>query len=344
MVKKCVLMKHGLNISGTSNNLIGNCCYTPSTRFNQYEIDSVACQACIDQENNNIKSYRMGVNEKYGIEQSHNGILVLDITPNLTCNLACKICNEFSSSSWAKLKQIPINKNYNTSPQNLFDIIKQYDLSHLKEINMSGGEPLLNNNLIKYISNLDKIVDFSKVNLRFSNNGTIQLNSNTINFMSQFKLVQARFSLDDVYEGHNYHRYPHRWEDWISNWETFLENMPVNTLPSINRTISILNINRLDELENWHKKYSYTKLGDPIELIDHFAFGDLNIFQISQDVKDHILTKFGEESLAWKYIKNVPISKDIKQCLDYITYLDNLHNQSFKEYDPIMYSILFKNR
>jgi hypothetical protein len=340
MTKKCVLMKHGLNIVGSS---VGTCCYNPSTRFDQYEIDPVACRACIDQENSNIKSYRIGANETYGIEQPHNGILVLDITPNLNCNLTCKICNEYSSSSWAKLKQIPIEKNYNTPPQDLFNILNQYDLSYLKEINMSGGEPFLNNNLVKYISKLSEVVDFSKVNLRFSNNGTIKLNSKVINFLSQFKLVQARFSLDDVYAGHDYHRYPHRWEDWIVNWETFLEKMPVNTLPSINRTVSILNINRLDELTNWHKQYTHTKLGNPIELIDHFAFGPLNIFQMTQDIKDHILNTFGATSLAWRYIKNVSAVKDITQCLDHIIYLDKLHNQSFKEYDPTMHSVLFKH-
>jgi hypothetical protein len=345
MTKTCILLKHGLCISQTPTGINeGVCCYNRKTNYKSDIVNEIDCKVCMDEEKViNMRSYRQGVNEEFSeyINVNTNEIVVLDITPNLTCNLTCKICDEASSSSWAKLKKIPIDKSYNLSFDNFTKVLDTYNLSNLKTINFSGGEPFLNNNLIKYINLLADKTDFSKINLRFSTNGTVRLNDDLSNFFNQFKLVLARFSLDDIGAGHEYHRYPANWKDWENNWKYFLSNFPVNVIPSINRSVGLLNLNRLHLLDSWHRDYQFTKLSDQIELIDHFVYGPTSIDHISQSVKDHILSAHGSSSRAWKYISN-RIPGNINLVLDYITNIDKLHQQSFEEYDSEMYRILFK--
>jgi organic radical activating enzyme len=338
MTRQCVLMQHGLTLHSEG---IGTCCYNHSNpkNYSSYDIDPVWCNSCIDQENNNIKSYRQGVNEQYGLFHSHRDPIVLHVTPNFNCNLTCKICNEKSSSSWAKLKQIKIHKNYNISVNKFNLTFNDINLNNVKEINFSGGEPLLNNNIVKYLSAFEDKIDFSACTLRFSTNATIPLIDKISEFFSKFKLVLARFSIDDVEAGFEYHRYPAKWDQCQANWQLFLDTMPHNTIPSINRTVSILNIRRLHLLDQWHAGYFQTRFSDPIELIDHFAFGDYSLSHLPMALKKDIQSN--GSTRAWNYIKSREPG-DINGLRIAIQQHDMMHNTMLKDFDADLYKFIFQ--
>ena len=339
---RCVLIKHGLTINSNRNSF-GTCCYNPMdpANYNSYEIDPINCRACVDQENNNIFSYRQGANQKYGPEHTHQLPIVLDVTPNKNCDLACKICDPDSSSTWARLKKIKIDSAYNINVADFKNKFDKIDLSYVQEINFSGGEPFANNNIKRYLDNLSDRCDFSKITLRFSTNGSHKLNSKLKDFFLQFELVQARFSLDDIGAGHEYQRWPSKWAQWESNWNNFLRNMPHNVIPSINRTIGLLNINRLHLLDSWHQQYQTSKFGDRIELVDHYAFGSYSLDNLPDAVKEHIGQHRGVYSRAWASVKNRPTTADFSKLQQTILKHDQLHNTSFKEFNPDLYNIIF---
>jgi len=338
---KCVLIKHGLTFNSSNN--YGTCCYNPTNplKYTSNNIDPVGCRACIDQEANGIFSYRQGANQKYGLEHDHQLPIVLDVIPNKNCDLACKICNPASSSTWAKLSNIKIDSTYNVNLLDFKNAFNHVDLSQVQEINFSGGEPFLNNNIQRYINQLSDRVDFSKITLRFSTNGSHQLNAKLTNFFLQFALVQARFSLDDINEGHEYQRWPSKWPQWEANWKLFLERMPHNTMPSINRTISLLNINRLHLLDNWHQQYQTNKFGDPIELIDHYAFGSYSLNNLPAALKEYISKNRDIHARAWGAVKNRPATTNIINLRQTIIEHDQLHKTSMNEFNPDLYNIIF---
>jgi len=337
----CVLMKHGLAFN--SNNTYGTCCYNPTdpARYTSYNIDPINCRACVDQEANNIFSYRQGSNQKYGLDHSHQLPIVLDVTPNRNCDLACKICGPTSSSTWAKLKNIKIDSTYNINVLDFKNAFNHVDLSQVQEINFSGGEPFLNDNIKRYIDQLAGRCDFSKITLRFSTNGSHRLNSKLYDFFLQFASVRIRFSLDDINQGHEYQRWPSKWSQWESNWQYFLENMPHTVMPAINRTISLLNINRLHLLDKWHQKYQITKFGDPIELVDHYAFGQYSLYNLPAKLKEHISENREVYSRAWRSIENRATITDVTDIKKTIMEHDQLHNTSLKDFNSDLYRIIF---
>lgn len=340
---QCVLIKHGLAMLGKR---VGVCCYnkTDPGNYHTYDIDPVNCHACIDQENNNVFSYRQGVNLKYGLDNLKPGIVVLDISPNFNCNLACKICNEDLSSTWTKYKKIPITKNRNISVDNFLKQLESHNLDQIKEINFSGGEPWLNKNIIKYIGQLENKMDFSQVTLRFCTNGTQPFTPDIIEFLLRFKLVLARFSLDDIESGHEYQRYPSKWVPWLNNWCYFLENLPHNTIPAINRTVSLLNINRLNFLDQWHQNFLVSKFNDPIELIDHFALGDFSLNNLTPEIKELVLKTQGQDSRAGTYIKNKPAGRqNLSQIQQKIIENDQYHNTNLAEFDAQLHKAIFQS-
>ena len=309
--------------------------------YNSYEIDPIGCRACIDQENNNIFSYRQGSNQKYGLEHIHQLPIVLDVTPNKNCDLACKICSPASSSTWARLEKIKINSTYNINVADFKNKFDKIDLSQVQEINFSGGEPFLNNNIKRYLDTLSDRCDFSKITLRFSTNGSHKLNLKLIDFLLQFALVLARFSLDDIGPGHEYQRWPSEWTQWESNWNNFLRDLPHNVMPSINRTISLLNINRLHLLDSWHQHYQTSKFGDPIELIDHCVFGSYSLDNLPEALKEHISQHRDIHSRAWGAVKHRPTITDFSKLQQTIVKHDQLHNTSLREFNPDLYNIIF---
>jgi hypothetical protein len=339
-IKQCVLMQHGLNLRGSQ---IGTCCYNmqPPQSGQGYAIHPQHCHTCIDQEDHGIFSYRQGSNLKYGFDHASNVILTLDVTPNINCNLSCSICNEYSSSTWSKFKGIKIDHSTNTSYKIFNQMLDAVDLSGLQEINFSGGEPWLNNNIQRYLEPLSDQVDFSQIVLRFSTNGTQPLTSKLAKFFAKFKLVQARFSLDDIGAWHEYQRYPSNWLEWESNWKMCLETFSSNVMPSINRTISILNIARLSNLDQWHgSDYTSSSGGDPIELIDHLAFGPYSLDYITPGLKKYVLKNQGLQSRAWDYVKNRNTQHNAKKILDHIQQQDQQRNTCLSDVDPELVSVL----
>jgi hypothetical protein len=339
---RCVLIQHGLTVSHDGSRF-GTCCYnqTDPATYTSDSVDPVGCRACIDQENNNIFSYRQGANQIYGLEHNHSLPIVVDVYPNRNCDLACKICGSHSSSTWAKLENVKINSNFNMNFSDFKTKFNKIDLSQVQEINFSGGEPFLNNNVKQYIEQLSDRCDFSKITLRLSTNGSHKLNSKLIDFFLQFALVRVRFSLDDIGTGHEYQRWPSRWNQWETNWKIFLEDMPHTVMPAINRTIGLLNINRLHLLDKWHQQHLTSKFGDPIELIDHYVSGSYSLDNLPMALKEHIGQHREVYSRAWAAVKNRSTITDLTNLRQTIVKHDQLHNTSLKEFNPDLYNIIF---
>jgi hypothetical protein len=338
-MKQCVLMQHGLSIVGTR---IGTCCFNTQNPkvYKNLDIDETFCRACIDQERNGIHSYREGVNQKYGLDHDHQSPIVLEVVPNINCNLACRNCSEKRSSTWAKHKQVKITRDDNTSVDEFLNLLSEFDLSRVKEINFSGGEPWLNNAIIKYLQPLSAQVDFSKIILRFSTNGTHQLTDKLEKFFLQFELVQPQFSLDDIGAGHEYQRWPSIWSEWENNWKDFLERMPHNVMPVINRTVGILNVHRLHHLENWLKDYQFTRFGDPIQLRNHFALNEYSLDNITPGLKN--LASIAPSPRSQEYVKNRSGSVDqLLMLQQHILLQDRIHGTDLKTADPDLYQAIF---
>jgi sulfatase maturation enzyme AslB (radical SAM superfamily) len=295
----------------------------------------------MDQEDHGIFSYRQGANEKYGFDHNKSSFLVLDVTPNINCNLACSICNEDSSSTWTKLKGKKFDIESNLDLDQFVELTRELDLTKVQEINFSGGEPWLNYNIQRYLEVFSDRIDFSQTTLRFSTNGSQALNPRLAKFFQQFRLVLARFSLDDIEAWHEYQRFPSRWTDWETNWQITLQNLPHNVLPSINRTVSVLNIARLSYLDHWLQQYPKTSSGDTIELIDHFAFGPYSLDNLTQSLKDHVLQQQGELSCAWNYVKNKTVRTDVEVLQKTIVQQDQQRGTNLLKADPELYKVIF---
>lgn len=206
-----------------------------------------ACKTCANNEARGLPSKRSTADLGPGI--SH-----LDIRFGNSCNLKCISCWEMSSSSIAeeaiemqKHGIIPVNNvleipNFNWASEAAIEQLIKYPL---KEIYLTGGEPMMVKHLPTLLEKLDK-----SVMIRFNTNGTIY-NTKLEKLLKKFDIVNMAVSIDAIGKRAEYIRYGSNWSTIETNFNKYKDFCSV---VSITPTVSVLNSLYMDEVHDWAKQ------------------------------------------------------------------------------------------
>lgn len=245
-----------------------------------------SCQRCTDCERSGVPSYRQQSNKKWQHllndlefdEQGHLDEYRITLWDGVgytnLCNLKCRMCHSYLSSSNREeevkhgipMKQVsPMQlkqlENFSDLlPKVLInsfrDINELYNffyqhLDSTKEIKFEGGEPMMMEEQYKILEFLiaQKKTD---VALYYPTNLTrIGLKSyNVIDLWQHFKTVEIGVSLDAVEAQNYYIRHPANWQDIIDNLNVVREKCP-HVKITIQTTIQILNSFAATRLHAW---------------------------------------------------------------------------------------------
>jgi len=238
------------------------------------------CRRCWAEEDAGRTSKRMHMLRRHDINtvdlnnDTPNQLWFIDLKLGNICNLKCRICGGWSSSSWATedysntslvnpkthiaykwLKQGQWPKNNNLFWDNLKEL-----LPSVQYFEITGGEPFM---IQEHFELLQYAVDqgFSKnIEIHYNTNGT-QYPEKYIHLWKEFKGVEIAFSIDNVGERFEYERAGAKWDDVVNNIARFnalrAENRRIRT--QVCMTINILNVLYLEELCNWvsTQKFNY---------------------------------------------------------------------------------------
>tara|TARA_R110000822_G_scaffold230080_1_gene362281 strand:- start:241 stop:1305 length:1065 start_codon:yes stop_codon:yes gene_type:complete len=247
-----------------------------------------ACSACWNDEKNNIPSLRQSLN---GVLTNGNPdqlswldlyfknkkdyvsdlILMADVKMGNTCNHACVMCNPEDSSmiysDWINKQDSVFVKDYTKKDPEYFNNIKftgfkntKYrdyiehvinNNKHLKYLKLLGGEPLLDNQLITSLENLDDKIK-KKLKLSLVTNGSVDI-VNVLKRIGEFNHIQISVSLEGIGQVHEFARAG-------SNWN-LLENNILNAVAygvdlTIHHSFQTSTVLGFTDLVNWCKKHS----------------------------------------------------------------------------------------
>jgi len=184
--------------------------------------------------------------------------------PGKICNLACSTCDDYSSTRWQAVKNLPIVSNaFNTT-------IDDLDFTGIEHVVIGGGEPILHKSthaLLKKFKNTDM-----RFHIHF--NGTVKPSLEFLETCSYYKRLTICFSIDGVGEHFEYLRWPAKWTKVESNIKWIVENAPENIEFAVNITISHLNKDTHKLVEDWAK----TILPDTHEITYNRAYTTFNDF------------------------------------------------------------------
>jgi MoaA/NifB/PqqE/SkfB family radical SAM enzyme len=276
-----------------------------------------ACKTCELHEEKGLVSQRTKPGE-FGPGLSH-----MDIRFGNSCNLKCVTCFHQSSSSIAEealqMSALGLTPLYPLLKEPHFnwaseETMKKFEGLPIREIYLTGGEPMMVKHLPNFLERLD-----STVELRFNTNGTLW-NKKIETILKRFRKVVMSLSLDAVDRKIEYIRYGSVWSEIETNIQKYAEFCKVDVTP----TISILNACYYDEIIEYSAKNKF-KIYENI--LNHPAWLDC------KNAPDVLKSQFKAASInVWS--NTTADENEIKNFKKNIATLDKFRKINIKDYLP----------
>jgi hypothetical protein len=196
-------------------------------------------------------------------------IRIIEISSSNICNLSCAGCSTRFSSGWLKYAKV-IEKNTDTefyrdiihespiiNPNNdlLIKNLSELDLTHLNRVNIKGGEPLMNTDMLVALRYFDEINILHKLEIHMDTSGAVIIDktiNETIALLCKAKRIIFGLSVDGPDEVTTYIRYSPKNMASLDNIRNFISVFEKNNITfMVSPTIMVYNIFSLDRLVEW---------------------------------------------------------------------------------------------
>lgn len=286
------------------------------------------CQRCWNAERVGQKSRRQSAIEFFDLRDESREVVLesIDHTATWACNLACVMCNEINSSTWAT--EVGSSREQLRELGRLFqrrnNFLDQLDVTHVKKVHFNGGEPMLNDDQSSLLERLDQQGVLKDVFVSYNTNGTIIPNDRIVDLWSRARLIKLFFSIDATDGAFEYVRYPAQWQAVKKNILEMKHHLPGNVMFGFNVTVGTYNVLDLPELYHWfHENIETNREGDPSDFCWQVAY-NFDPAVLRAEIKQQAITDLKDIELYQgivAYLKNhinAIANDDWTQALDRI--------------------------
>lgn len=231
-----------------------------------------ACDSCWKDEDAGYPSQRLLMKSKW--EQQFNDydlssgeIQVLSIPVGNLCNLKCRICNPYDSSTWIKEWLDLYGKDHPRESWFKNDAVWQKLIDHSKgalEIHLHGGEPFLldADQHVNFLSQLVERGHSKHIRLHYNTNMTTWPPKSIIELWKSFMHIDLQASLDDIKHRFEYNRHPAKWdivENNLFKYKEMVKQWPDTFQLTIAITVNAFTIYYLPEMFEYFLKNNFPK-------------------------------------------------------------------------------------
>ena len=194
-------------------------------------------------------------------------LMFLDLKLGNICNLKCRICGSWSSSTFATEELANLRRNEDRKENHHYRMLRQgawprenptfwneidQVVDQIQYIEFTGGEPFM---IQEHFDMLQGIVDrgiAGRVEIHYNTNGT-QWPEGAEKIWQHFKTVEIAFSIDDVGARFEYQRSNAVWAEVVDNLARFreLRSRHSNIRLQICCTINVFNVYYLETVATW---------------------------------------------------------------------------------------------
>jgi len=194
-------------------------------------------------------------------------LMFLDLKLGNICNLKCRICGSWSSSTFATEELANLSPDEDRKSNHHYQMLRQgawprenqtfwaeieQVSDQIRYIEFTGGEPFM---IQEHFDLLQRLVDrglAAQIEIHYNTNGT-QYPDNAEAIWQHFKLVEIAFSIDDVGERFEYQRTNAVWSEVVANIEKFrqIRARHANIQLQVCSTVNVFNVYYLEELAQW---------------------------------------------------------------------------------------------
>jgi MoaA/NifB/PqqE/SkfB family radical SAM enzyme len=194
-------------------------------------------------------------------------LMFLDLKLGNICNLKCRICGSWSSSTFAAEELAQLSSNEDKKSNHHYRMLRQgawprenpqfwneidQVVDQIRYIEFTGGEPFM---IQEHFDMLQGLVDrgiAGQIEIHYNTNGT-QWPEQGEAIWEHFKTVEIAFSIDDVDTRFEYQRSNAIWSEVETNLARFkqLRDRNTNIQLQVCTTVNVFNVYYIAEVANW---------------------------------------------------------------------------------------------
>lgn len=238
------------------------------------------CRRCWDEEDSGRISKRMHTLDRLKNIISDDSwtadakpLIFLDLKLGNICNLKCRICGSWSSSTFATEEIQFLHPSVDRKSDYNYIMLRRgswprendkfwEEISNISDqiryLEFTGGEPFM---IQEHFDLLRRLVDrglAGQIEIHYNTNGT-QRPSIAEEIWRNFRHVEIAFSIDDLRDRFEYQRSNAVWKEVEENlaWFYELKQRNKNISLQVCSTVSVFNIWYLEELALWHDAQNF---------------------------------------------------------------------------------------
>jgi organic radical activating enzyme len=296
------------------------------------------------------------------------------------CSLACRSCNEGSSSTYAKIAKNTSNSYLEKDITEISDywdaitntITEKFNSHTQFYIHLMGGEPLIHAGGRKILNWLIDQGYASKTNIRITTSLNVELKKDLLEIFSKFQMVQFILSIDSVGENYHYVRWPAKFSKIEHNLSTLMLTQQFNKRSTnykhliLSPVFSLNNIfylkDYLDFWYNWSKENDYCMFFLHTNLVEQTKHLDIEalpvkyrsmLIDILKECSSHIIiSEYPDHMQHLHYFIQTTIDELNHRAddpalwdefLNYTAEFDIRTNTQFENFNDRLYNLLDDN-
>ena len=200
-------------------------------------------------------------------------LMFLDLKLGNICNLKCRICGSWSSSTFAIEElanlepeqdkkssfhyQMLRNGSWPRENETFWTEIDQV-VDQIRYIEFTGGEPFMIQEHFDMLQGLINKGIAHNIEIHYNTNGT-QWPEKAEEIWRYFKTVEVAFSIDDIGDRFEYQRSNARWSEVCANLVRFqdMRRRCTNIQLQVCATVNVFNVFYLEELSHWIEQQQF---------------------------------------------------------------------------------------
>ena len=282
-------------------------------------------------------------------------LMFLDLKLGNICNLKCRICGSWSSSTFATEELHWLRRDEDRKENHHYHMLRQgawprenpkfwseidQVLDQIQYIEFTGGEPFM---IQEHFDMLQGMVDrgiAGQVEIHYNTNGT-QWPEHAEAIWQHFKLVEIAVSIDDVGARFEYQRSGAVWSEVCNNIERFklLKSRHANIQLQICTTVNVFNVYYLETVANWIAQQNFDFVyWNMMHEAYYFSISTLPE-RAKQAIADHLMTAQVDEGTRTEFDRivdfmNNGVSLDGNVLRMRIKDLDFKRQQNLRNVEP----------
>lgn len=319
--------------------------------YNQIKLDQKngwheGCLRCKIAEDTGNSSTRLIFNKR--LSGNKDTVEYIEISLSNECNLACKMCGSWASSTWNdivnnnKVDLQDFHKPHNHSEIDVEKIFSNMDLSNLKTIKLLGGEPFITPQTNDFFKYLDKIGILEKIELMTSTNATF-FPKKLISYLEKVKSISMSLSIDGLQDINNYVRYKSDWQTFdkvVDNWIYFFKDRKDKKALKLSSIINAYNVHQILDLHDYADEKNLIFIFNIINGPDYLKLEALPESYVNY-IKDSFKDKENAKPIL-NYFNMVKLNNELRNKLKiYTEKLDRITGLYLNQCNPKLYNNLF---